>query len=108
MLAHDHLRDRAGEKVHIISTFVSGQIKEDGEKDIDPLKYHHIIHHVNTYVQQDMVSLVSLSMHIIMDCFYLIHMYNDLLIFISNCDCDLYDIYTSYSFRLTFRATIGI
>ena len=29
MLAHDHLQIRAGEKVHIISMFVSGQIKED-------------------------------------------------------------------------------
>ena len=109
MLAHEHLQDRAGEKVHIISTFVSGQIKEDGERDIDPSKYHRIVHHVNTYLQQDMVSFfVSLSMHIIMDCFYLIHNYKDLLIFISNCDRDLYDIYTSYSFRLTCRATIGI
>ena len=34
--------------------------------------------------------------------------FNDSLIFISNCDCNLYDIYTSYSFRLTCRATIGI
>ena len=56
MLDHDHLRDRAGEKVHIISTYLSGQIKEDGEKDIDPSKYRHIVHHVNTYLQQDMVS----------------------------------------------------
>lgn len=55
MLAHDHLRDRAGEKIHIISTFVSGQIKEDGEKDIDPSKYRHIVQHVNTYLQQDML-----------------------------------------------------
>ena len=108
MLAHENLQDRAGEKVHIISMFVSGQIKEDGERDIDSSKYHRIMHHVNTYLQQDMVSFfVSLSMHIIMDC-SLIDMYNDLLIFISNCDRDLYDIYTSYSFRLTCRATIGI
>ena len=49
-------KNRAGEKVHIVSTFVSGQIKEDGERDIDPSKYHHIVHHVNTYLQQDMVS----------------------------------------------------
>ena len=69
MLAHDHLRDRAGEKVHIISMFISSQIKEDGEKDIDPSKYRHIVQHVNTYLQQDMVSLTSLSMHIMMYCF---------------------------------------
>ena len=56
MLAHDHLQDRAGEKVHIISTFVSGQIKEDGERDIDPSKYRRIVRHVNSYLQQDMVS----------------------------------------------------
>ncbi|KAM3388701.1 hypothetical protein ACQJBY_011066 [Aegilops geniculata] len=43
MLAHEHLQDRAGEKVHIISTFVSGQIKEDGERDIDPSKYRRIL-----------------------------------------------------------------
>ena len=66
ILAHDHLRDRAGEKVHIISTFVSGQIKEDGEKDIDPSKYRHIVQHVNTYLQQDMVSIASLSMYMMM------------------------------------------
>ena len=47
MLAHGHLQDRAGEKVHIISTFVSGQIKEDGERNIDPSKYHRIVRHVN-------------------------------------------------------------
>ena len=56
MLAHEHLQDRAGEKVHIISTFVSGQIKEDGKRDIDPSKYRCIVRHVNTYLQQDMVS----------------------------------------------------
>ena len=56
MLAHDHLQDRAGEKVHIVSTFVSGQIKEDGERDIDPSKYRCIVRHVNTYLQQDMVN----------------------------------------------------
>ena len=56
MLAHDHLQDRAGENVHIISTFVSGQIKEDGERDIDPSKYRRIVRHVNSYLQQDMVS----------------------------------------------------
>jgi hypothetical protein len=50
----------------------------------------------------------SLSMHIIMYCFYLVHVYNDLLLVISNCDYDLYDIYTSYSFRLTFQGVIGI
>ncbi|KAE8766831.1 hypothetical protein D1007_61881 [Hordeum vulgare] len=55
MLAHDHLRERMGEKVHIISTFVSGQMKEDGEKDICPLKYRHIVQNVNTYLQQDML-----------------------------------------------------
>ncbi|XBI41681.1 hypothetical protein VPH35_126116 [Triticum aestivum] len=55
ILAHDHLQDRAGEKVHIVSTFVSGQIKEDRERDIDPSKYHRIVHHVNTYLQQDML-----------------------------------------------------
>ncbi|XP_044351620.1 uncharacterized protein [Triticum aestivum] len=55
MLAHDHLQDRAGEKVHIISTFVSGQIKEEGERDIDPSKYRRIVRHVNTYLQQDML-----------------------------------------------------
>ncbi|XBH66993.1 hypothetical protein VPH35_095444 [Triticum aestivum] len=55
MLAHDHLQDRAGEKVHIISTFVSGQIKEDGERDIDPSKYRRIVRHVNCYLQQDML-----------------------------------------------------
>ncbi|KAM3197541.1 hypothetical protein ACQJBY_072927 [Aegilops geniculata] len=43
MLAHEHLQDRAGEKVHIISTFVFGQIKEDGERDIDPSKYRRIL-----------------------------------------------------------------
>ena len=69
MLAHDHLRDRAGVKVHIISTFVSGQMKEDGEKDIDPSKYRHIVQHVNNYLQQDIVSLASLSMHVMMYCF---------------------------------------
>ena len=108
MLAHDHLKVRAGEKVEIVSTFVSGQIKEDGERDIDPSKYHRIVHHVNTYLQQDMVSfcLVIHAYNYVL--FLLIHMYNDLLIFISNCDRDLYDIYTSYSFRLTCRATIGI
>ena len=56
MLAHEHLQDRAGEKVHIISTFVSGQVKEDGERDIDPSKYRRIVRHVNCYLQQDMVS----------------------------------------------------
>ena len=56
MLAHDHLQDRVGEKVYIISTFVSGQIKEDSERDIDPSKYRRIVRHVNTYLQQDMVS----------------------------------------------------
>ena len=56
MLAHDHLQDRAGEKIHIISTFVSGQIKEDGERDIDPSKYRPIVRHVNSYLQQDIVS----------------------------------------------------
>ena len=66
MLAHNYLRDRAGEKLHIISTFVSRQMKEDGEKDIDPLKYRHFLQHVNTYLQQDMVSIASLSMHIMM------------------------------------------
>ena len=65
MLAHDHLRDRAGGKVHIISTFESGQIKKE-EKDIDPSKHRHIVQHVNTYLRQDMVSLTSLSMHIMM------------------------------------------
>lgn len=30
--------------------------KEDGERDIDPSKYHRIVHHVNTYLQQDTVS----------------------------------------------------
>ena len=69
MLAHDHLRERAGEKVHIISMLVFGQIKEEGGKDIDPLKYRHIVQHVNTYLQQDMVSPASLSMHIMMYCF---------------------------------------
>ena len=59
MLAHKHLQDRAGEKVHIISTSVSGQIKEDEERNIDPSKYRRIVHHVNTYLQQDMVSFVS-------------------------------------------------
>ena len=56
MLAHGHLKVRAGEKVEIVSTFASGQIKEDGERNIDPSKYHRIVHHVNTYLQQDMVS----------------------------------------------------
>ena len=56
MLAHENLQDRAGEKVHIISMFVSGQIKEDGERDIDPSKYRRIVRHVNSYLQQDMVS----------------------------------------------------
>ena len=65
MMAHEHLRDRAGEKVHIISTFVSGQMKEDGDTDIDPSKYRHIVQHVNTYLQQDMVSIASLSMYMI-------------------------------------------
>ncbi|KAM3317873.1 hypothetical protein ACQJBY_035533 [Aegilops geniculata] len=55
MLAHENLQDRAGEKVHIISTFVSGQIKEDGKKDIDPSKYRRIVRHVNSYLQQDML-----------------------------------------------------
>lgn len=30
-------------------------MKEDGEKDIDPSKYRHIVQHVNTYLQQDML-----------------------------------------------------
>ncbi|XP_044318415.1 putative ubiquitin-like-specific protease 1B [Triticum aestivum] len=55
MLAHEHLQHRAGEKVHIISTFVSGQIKEDRERDIDPSKYRRIVRHVNSYLQQDML-----------------------------------------------------
>ena len=63
-LAYDHLWDRAGEKVHIISMFVSGQMKEDREKDIDPSKYRHFLQHVNTYLQQDIVIIASLSMHI--------------------------------------------
>ena len=62
MLAHDHIRDKEGQKIHIISTFVSGQIKQDREYDIDPSKYCHIVQHVNTYIQQDVVSLTSLSM----------------------------------------------
>ena len=62
MLAHDHIRDKAGQKIHIISTFISGQIKEDRENDIDPSKYCHIVQYVNTYVQQYVVSLTSLSM----------------------------------------------
>lgn len=78
MFAHDHLRERMGEKVHIISTFVSGQMKEDGEKDICPSKYRHIVQNVNTYLQQDMVSLASIYIHIIMYCFKLIHFYYNL------------------------------
>jgi hypothetical protein len=58
---HDHLRDMVGEKVHIISMCVSGQIKEGREKDIDPSKYRHIVQHVNSHLQQDMVNFASLS-----------------------------------------------
>ena len=65
MLTHDHLRDRMGDKVHIISTFLSGQIKIDGEKDIDPSKYRHIVEHANKFLQQDMVSLTSLHITIL-------------------------------------------
>ena len=57
MLAHDHLRDRMGDKVHIISTYLCGQIKIDEEKDIDPSIYHHIVQQANKFLQQDMVSL---------------------------------------------------
>ena len=93
MLDHDHLRDRAGEKVHIISTYLSGQIKEDGEKDKDPSKYRHIVHHVNSYLDQDMVSVVSIAIP---------------LILISNAHSDQYDFCISYLFRLICWATIGI
>uniref|UniRef100_A0A8R7RBB2 Ubiquitin-like protease family profile domain-containing protein n=1 Tax=Triticum urartu TaxID=4572 RepID=A0A8R7RBB2_TRIUA len=55
MLAQEYLQDRAGEKVHIISTFVSGQIKEDRERHIDSSKYRRIVRHVNSYLQQDML-----------------------------------------------------
>ena len=69
MLAHDHLRDRMGDKVHIISMFLCGQIKIDGEKDIDPSKYRHIVEHANKFLQQDMVSLTSLHVPIMIYCF---------------------------------------
>ena len=69
MLTHDHLLDRMGDKVRIISTFLSGQIKIDGEKYIDPSKYRHIVEHANKFLQQDMVSLTSLHVPIMIYCF---------------------------------------
>ena len=69
MLAHDHLRDRMGDKVHIITTYLYEQIKIDGEKGIDPSKYRYIVQQANKFLQQDMVSLTSLHVPIMIYCF---------------------------------------
>nr|XP_051219340.1 uncharacterized protein LOC127336552 isoform X3 [Lolium perenne] len=52
-----HLRDRAGGRVHLESTFVSSRLKRHGEREIDPSDHRRIVERMDKYLKNDMVFL---------------------------------------------------